>query len=501
MALATSLPHTIYTTASIKEDESKTPQSIDSVSGSWAHVSVCTPTSQNSHSHASVFIDPLSVLNAPNLLKSNFQNQSSDSSKLLNNSSELLAEWYTSDLRHWQSEADLPQRRLMVQRIIAMTRINAMQRTNGLASGRTPSLAKRIELSLYSRAASFEEYCDLNSLRRRLQSLVCSSFREAAATKRKQHRKVLNILGKRKGSHSIRSFGNYKKRRTIGTRELATNAHANLTLFSLHEDLLRGIFSYLTGVETIQCRKVCQYAADVLPGCVYSLDVEIYQLQRAFTRHSTDILQPFTNLTRLNVSNRDKQTEAVAWNVSDIDSDREQLSEIIVLQLAEALERGGGRMLRELGLISTFNNTYQINGLHALCRVLTRGKCPHLQKLLMSGNNISDFGTVDIAWLLNSRISTQLTRLDIGRNFIGEIGVKRIMTALAGKRCKQLMYLDMSGNIISDNCVPSITKVLANGSCPRMKFLGLEDNFLSALGVESIVRAVHRRRPQGVSKI
>ncbi|POM60795.1 Tyrosine-protein phosphatase OCA1, partial [Phytophthora palmivora] len=76
----------------------------------------------------------------------------------------LLPERYTADLTHWQSPADLPERRLMVQRIIAMTRSKRVDATT-CADTRTPSLAKRIELSLYSRAASFHEYRDLNTLR------------------------------------------------------------------------------------------------------------------------------------------------------------------------------------------------------------------------------------------------------------------------------------------------------------------------------------------------
>ncbi|GAB9476635.1 hypothetical protein Gpo141_00013696, partial [Globisporangium polare] len=69
----------------------------------------------------------------------------------------LLPERYTVDLTHWQSPADLPERRLMVQRIIAMTRNKRLDAGLGgdaipgcAASDRTPSLAKRIELSLYS---------------------------------------------------------------------------------------------------------------------------------------------------------------------------------------------------------------------------------------------------------------------------------------------------------------------------------------------------------------
>nr|CCA19031.1 conserved hypothetical protein [Albugo laibachii Nc14] len=497
MTLTTTMHQSSYTTVNISKEDSKSPQSIDTVSGAWAHVAACTPSLRNPHTSA--FIDPLSVLNAPSLLRSN---RSLESLEVSNDSSDLLAEWYTSDLKHWQSEADLPQRRLMVQRVIAMTRINTNQRT-GLPSGRTPSLAKRIELSLYSRAASFEEYSDLNSLRRRLQSLVCSSFREAAAAKRKQFRKAVRNLGKRKEFQPRKAFSLCKKRRTsISTGESA-QVSSTQSLFALHEDLLSGIFSYLSGVETIQCMEVCQYAAEVLPQCVYSLDVEIHQLQQAFTLHSTDILTQFSNLTRLNVYNCDRTIEAIGGNGFDSDSNskRELVSEIIVLQLAEALERGGGRMLTELGLISAFNNTYQLNASHALCRVLTLGSCPQLENLLLSGNNISDFGTVDIAWLLNSGALPHLVRLDVERNFIGEIGVKRIMNALSGKRYDQLRSLNLGENIISDNCVPSIVKVLSCGSCPRMKFLGLEDNFLSAIGVEAIVQAVRNRVPEGVSRL
>lgn len=434
----------------------------------------------------------------------------------------LLPERYTADLAHWQSPADLPERRLMVQRIIAMTR-NKRVETATCADARTPSLAKRIELSLYSRAASFHEYRDLNTLRRRLQSLVSLSFHEAAVSRRRAAAMVscnglvtaAPQLGKRK-NRVLTPFGvsrlTIKRPRAecVGftstcTPRTSAQLKGEALFFIMDEAILGLVFAFLPGLETVRCMQVNRFARRVLPRCVYTLEVELRQLQLAYslhaaavpTRPAATLLCQFTNLTGLTVYNSlkplcDQQETGPAlhaWGCSELDISHDNVGEEVVQQLAEGIELGACRRLSSLRLVSVFTNTCRGNALHLLCAALVKGSCPALEDLLLGGNGFSDVGTVDVAWLLRVGSLPKLVRLDIRRNYIGELGLKRIMAALRGGRCQQLKYLCMGGNIITDNCVKPVVELLSSAQCPQMRFLGLEDNFLSARGVQCIIQA------------
>ncbi|CAI5740738.1 unnamed protein product [Hyaloperonospora brassicae] len=410
----------------------------------------------------------------------------------------LLPERYTADLTHWQSPADLPERRLMVQRIIAMTR--SKRASSDAVDARTPSLAKRIELSLYSRAASFLEYRDLNTLRRRLQSLVSLSFHEAAVSRRHAAAAAavtaVPLLGKRKGRSA-------RPRPRDATARNGSPAVPDEALFFLMDEaLVRLVFAFLSGVDTVRCTQLNRFARRVLPHCVVALDVELRQLQSAYrsvdaTRPAATLLCAYPNLTHLTVFNArkplcDQQEDGPAlhaWGCSELDISHDNAGEKVVQQLAEGIELGACRRLTSLRLVSVFTNTCRGNALHLLCAALVKGSCPDLQDLLLGGNGFSDVGTVDVAWLLKTGSLPKLARLDIRRNYIGESGLKRIMAALGVGRCPQLKYLCMGGNIITDNCVAPVVQLLSSAQCPQMRFLGLEDNFLSARGVQCIIKA------------
>ncbi|RAW37492.1 hypothetical protein PC110_g6282 [Phytophthora cactorum] len=420
------------------------------------------------------------------------------------------------------SPADLPERRLMVQRIIAMTRSKRVE-TAACADARTPSLAKRIELSLYSRAASFHEYRDLNTLRRRLQSLVSLSFHEAAVSRRRAAAMMsgngpvtaVPQLGKRK-CRAMTPFGVSKltikrpRAECIGSTSSCTprtsaKMNEEASFFIMDEAVLGLVFAFLPGLETIRGMALNRFARRVLPRCVFTLEVELRQLQLAYMLHAAAVpTQPaatllcqFPNLTSLTVFNSLKplcdQQEAGpalhAWGCSELDISHDNAGEEVVQQLAEGIELGACRRLNSLRLVSVFTNTCRGNALHLLCAALVKGSCPNLEDLLLGGNGFSDVGTVDVAWLLKVGSLPKLVRLDIRRNYIGESGLKRIMAALRAGRCQQLKYLCMGGNIITDNCVAPVVELLSGAQCPQMRFLGLEDNFLSARGVQCIIQA------------
>ncbi|KAF0700552.1 Aste57867_8888 [Aphanomyces stellatus] len=391
---------------------------------------------------------------------------------------------YTLDLIQWQSPNDLPERRLMVQRIIAMTRRHKRRMMLGMDEAwdeKTPSLAKRIELSLYSRAASFEEYKDLNTLRRRLQSLVSLSYHEAASTKCKRKETM--------EGHAMCS-------RNVKPRVATSNA-ATPSVFLLHnEDLVRHIYSYLDGKDVLRHTSVSKKAAALLPSCVVTLSLSVEKLALAFELQHTQFLVQLVNLDSLDVFNpkkpcEDKENEIAlhAWGCSELDISQTNVGEGVVLDLAAAINQGACSKLRRLRLVSAFTNTCRRNAIHMLCAALQKGSCRLLEDLLLGGNSLSDSGTVDIAALLRSGALPLLVRLDLRRNYIGESGLKRIMQSLGVGHCGKLKYLCMGGNIITDNSVEPVIQLLSSTLCPQLRFLGLEDNFISARGVQSIIEA------------
>ncbi|KAG7392222.1 tyrosine-protein phosphatase required for protection against superoxide stress (By similarity) [Phytophthora boehmeriae] len=529
-ALTPATAHLVSKAAVELPESGATPRALDPTAARtpWANLSIDTATTFHASSTPSPSTgdhlqsgDVMPTAAVSQVARAASSMRSGSGSSQVSLPAGLLPERYTADLTHWQSPADLPERRLMVQRIIAMTRSKRVDAAHCIDT-RTPSLAKRIELSLYSRAASFHEYRDLNTLRRRLQSLVSLSFHEAAVSRRRAAAQMANgimtaapQLGKRK-CRAMTPFGvsrlTIKRPRAecIGSTSTSTprtNERLNqeASFFLMDEAVLGLVFEFLPGVETVRCMALNRFAHRVLPRCVFTLDLDLRQLQLAYklhaasvpTRPAATLLCQFPNLTRLTVFNSKKplcdQQEAGpalhAWGCSELDISHDNAGEEVVQQLAEGIELGACRRLTSLRLVSVFTNTCRGNALHLLCAALVKGSCPDLEDLLLGGNGFSDVGTVDVAWLLKVGSLPKLARLDIRRNYIGESGLKRIMAALHAGRCQQLKYLCMGGNIITDNSVAPVVELLSSAMCPQMRFLGLEDNFLSARGVQCIIQA------------
>ncbi|GMF53329.1 unnamed protein product [Phytophthora fragariaefolia] len=391
----------------------------------------------------------------------------------------------------WQCPSHLPERRIMVQRILQLSQTQPKTSVN-VNPERAVLLAKRIELALYSRAGSLTEYCNLATLRRRLQSLVASSVHEAAASETAAPSRKRRVVARNLMQVS----------RTSKRRRCSYTAAGSSIFASIGEDCTRAVFSFLDGKEVMRHRALNRFAAAFLPGCVLRVTVEVAQLAQGLAPNSS-MLQ-MTNLQQLVVHKAgamsmapvvpkagSASTPLYAWGCAELSATQSNDGESALLALASALNSGTFPSLKKLQLISVFVNTMNRNALRALCDALESGCCPLLEDLLLAGNSLADLGAFEVARLLQSPRAPRLTRLDLRRNFIGETGLRALLTALPQTQqhsTPSLQVLCMGGNLVTDNCVAELQSLLAGAVCPSLRFLGLEDNFLSAEGVQLVLK-------------
>nr|CCA26416.1 conserved hypothetical protein [Albugo laibachii Nc14] len=412
----------------------------------------------------------------------------------------LVEQEVLANTSQWQdSSNDMPQRRLILQQIMALAQpqngINPNSSTERERREYLITLAKRIELSLYSRAASLEEYQNLSTLRRRLQALISFSYHETAAI---TEQALLERVLTKQNVFKPRKAPLIKVKRHCA---LPSRSKENECIFRrLDEDSARTIFSFLDGKEIIRVRGVNKYASKFLPTCVTSLRVHVRSMAQSFTNGQSAFgaILTLVNLRRLVIYKGNDPTlldaqansrALRAWSCTELDASEDNIGEKVTHSLASAIEFGACERLNTLQLVALFTNTFHRNGLRALCGVLALGKCPELTDLLLGGNSIGDVGSLYIARVLHSNAILKLQRLDLRRNYIGELGIKRLMSVVSARAPLQLKYLCLGGNIITDNCVSAFTSVLSTSACPHLRFLGLEDNYLSPEGVQTIIRS------------
>lgn len=385
----------------------------------------------------------------------------------------------------WQAAGDLPTRRRMVQRIAALVQQQHASPTGVL-------LAKRLELALYSRAASAAEYAASATLRRRLQALVGASVHEAAAAKEQRAAK--------RSLDSMATTNSMNKRQRVA--QPARAAAASGAVLSLGEDCTRAVFGFLDGKDVLRLRELNRGAAALLPSCVLSIRLEAQQLAAGLALGPAAGLAALVNLEQLVVARRGAFRMAPAnvmapllppslhaplhaWGCAELATTQRNDGEAAVVALATALQGGALPALRSLQLVAVFANTRTRDGVGALCAALAR--CPKLEDLLLGGNHLGDHGAQQVARLVQSGALPRLARLDLRRNYIGESGLLQLLDAF-GRAKAPLEVLCLGGNLLTDHSVAAVER-RGLFRATRLAFLGLEDNFLSAQGVERVLAA------------
>ncbi|OQS07516.1 hypothetical protein THRCLA_00473 [Thraustotheca clavata] len=374
-------------------------------------------------------------------------------------------------MQDWQSNVDLPMRRMMIQKILLLFH-NQQEFLLPEAGTRLPSLVRRLELALYLRAASLDEYLNEYSIQRRVQSLIIALHHQRVL----QFSMPCHSLGQAITFQMMRG----SKRMKLDNMDcypLAKHVPQPATtmatlLFNNREDILRNVFSFLNGTEVLLCMAINRFAAHFLPSCVQHLSLSMHHLNVLLKGQR---LSQCTELRWLRV-----QTFALSGL-------RRKNNEEIIVHLAQVIQTGGLKKLRCLRLPGAFINTQSINACATLCNALSH--CPWLEELVLDGNVLGDSGAKDVANLLLRQNCPKLRLLDLRRNYIGEAGIKSIAIALSTTKQKYLQWLHLGSNIADDIAITALAGALSKGHTTQLEILGLEDNFVTLQGIHTLVDA------------
>ncbi|KDO34676.1 hypothetical protein SPRG_00739 [Saprolegnia parasitica CBS 223.65] len=358
----------------------------------------------------------------------------------------------------WQSNVDIPMRRMMIQKLMWLfqhqtTFVQAMPPLDA----RLPSLVRRLELALYLRAASLDEYLNEHSVQRRVQSLIVALH----------HQAILQFAASPNAPIAFHISATKRPRNdddgdddeaVMHRAKAPRSAPRSTFLLDNHEDVLRNVFSFLDGRTIFACMRINRYTATFLPSCVLYLHVP-----------------------RLDVFNATSTEPPPSSS---------QASELVVLQLARAMAQSELPNLRRLSLHATFVNTQARNGTAALCAALPQ--CPLLEELVLGGNALGDTGAKDVANCLLRQHCPRLRLLDLRRNYIGEGGMKDLAVALATQHASPLRWLLLGSNIACDGAVMALALALEKGHVTQLEFLGLEDNFVNVDGIHALAASFRK---------
>ncbi|RHY51762.1 hypothetical protein DYB38_000973 [Aphanomyces astaci] len=383
----------------------------------------------------------------------------------------------------WQSNVDIPTRRTMIHKLlwVFQHKHQAMQRllsasldpSHGLTSrhpppivdARLPSLVRRLELALYLRAASLDEYLNEQSLHRRVQHLIVSLHHQTVLHFRAQE----GLLKRPRPSddddllpHTTMPAKKHHSHRLLPQGILFLNNQ---------EHVLGVVFSFLDGLDVVRCMGLNRFAASVLPLHVRYLDLSWVQFTLAVQR----CLQRFQKLERLAISPPRPSTTL-----------RTTINECLVEQLAVVLPTL--KNLQQLTLANVYIHTDDVNATSALCRALH--SCVSLTHLNLSGNAIGDCGMSSVAALLPSLPS--LVYLDLRRNYIGEGGMLALASILQTGGTPLRLHTLLLGSNIAANSVNAVAAGVGHRRLQHLRVLGLEDNFVDLKGVEALARVLQQ---------
>lgn len=431
----------------------------------------------------------------------------------------------------WQHRGHAAQRRDVLGRIGQLLRRNAERVVvNGAgpspqavaeAHMKTWALARKLEVLMFISSASLMEYCNVDSLARRVQALTTSivnkkirkeivtqppataSVAMAAAAPRPAQVSSLRRPGlcapepvmkpptayaapttpvvgmplpaTGMDSPSLPSIGflMHKKR---AVEEIQADASADTAvgftrrvrprpgrlgqlLFRGYEELSKIIWSYVDGTQIMRSRAVCRGARKLAPLFVTSLQLSCNAVQIALATMSAD-------------SNVSVLRECV------------NLKQLEIVSLSSAGMNFGKLSMRATNCPQRFVVTHDdheqiVLALSEVLRCYTFPRLTRLGLICLFTNEEAD-GEAEV--LLNNLMSSccpQLEELCLPGNSVGDYGAAKVTQLLRSRVCPKLTRLDLRRNFIGEEGLRSLCHALADGCATQLTELCLGGNTIT----------------------
>lgn len=400
-----------------------------------------------------------------------------------------------------------------------------------------PSLLQRLEWMLYHAAHSLHEYANPRTLERRVQALVTHYKRRSCSLPAAATPSSGDIIGRTRSPSSIDTDEPSCKRQHLidDTVELSIAVGNRRCLLSHNVDLVRYVFGFLDGRETLRCRAVSRFLRVHAPSFVHNLQLDATAARATDldTPHVAELLTACGNLETLSICCSANATNIKAGVVFP-----RALSQATaatpasfgfqtVSGLAEAIERGGCRKLETLKLTAPFDFANESDAvLRVLSAIAKRSASPRtrlLKRLVLDATFLGDKGIVELAGVLNDQPTAfaQIESLCLRNNFVGEGGCHALLKAVSCS-LPRLRSLDLRANILTNTDAIEIadlldepiamemSRVCREGTdheadeskrsdslsipAPRLRRIRLDGNFISSDGFHAISIALCARR-------
>ena len=185
---------------------------------------------------------------------------------------------------------------------------------------------------------------------------------------------------------------------------------------------------------------------------------------------------------RLNDECVDCMRELVSSRLTELDLDKNEITDAGVITLSQALQSPACKVTR----LALSRNRITDAGIISLSQALQPSACK-LITLELIGNQISDAGIISLSQALQSP-ACKVTTLNLRGNQITDAGVISLSQALQSSACK-VTTLELIGNQISDAGIISLSQALQSSAC-KVTTLNLRGNQITDAGIISLSQAL-----------
>lgn len=320
----------------------------------------------------------------------------------------------------WQSSSDSSTRRNVLLRICMIFKVRF-----GKVDAKLLELARRAELTLYSRAYSMEEYCNSKTLRVRLHALITNLQVDRRATKVEQMC-ALDVVARGRELKRARVSavgGDQSQPQSKKRRLVQSPAPRKCPQLLAHADITSAICTFLAPKDMMQLAATCRLANEEIPSMVTNLEISTSQALQMNAGIRALFLERFSKLQSLVVSGKN-DTCHVGEEFPFVEQN------FVCRSLLHTLRSTNLPYLQSVAFRSAYRDcSRDLITREIMLSLMNPMRFPKLKHLELSKNAIGDDGAEFIAGLIDSPAWSGFV-MDLTGNFIGERGMQSLNTAL-----------------------------------------------------------------------